>query len=189
MRHPKYFIGQFGAWFPIRRPVVPLHLSVLSYSRVFLPLTTRRSEWWFPRHWGFYGWSLAASFALWRHVWGNFGDSQGLTVPQRLSHEVGWGYKDVVDRLEDKRKLKAQAFHERKVRPFFRRDTTWYWLVRPDRCPQAPPEGHFECNTIIPTTGSAWVLDSRAGGCVGGSGGLFLCYITALHTPNIHDLL
>ena len=35
---------------------------------------------------------------------------------QRLSHEVGWGYKDVVDRLEEKRKIKAQAFHERKVR-------------------------------------------------------------------------
>ncbi|KAJ7925871.1 ribosomal protein L13 domain-containing protein [Mycena leptocephala] len=33
----------------------------------------------------------------------------------RLSHEVGWGYKDVVDRLEEKRKIKAQAFHERKV--------------------------------------------------------------------------
>ena len=37
---------------------------------------------------------------------------------QRLSHEVGWGYKDVVDRLEEKRKIKAQAFHERKVRLF-----------------------------------------------------------------------
>lgn len=34
---------------------------------------------------------------------------------KRLSHEVGWGYKDVVDRLEEKRKIKAQAFHERKV--------------------------------------------------------------------------
>jgi large subunit ribosomal protein L13Ae len=34
---------------------------------------------------------------------------------QRLSHEVGWGYKDVIDRLEEKRKIKAQAFHERKV--------------------------------------------------------------------------
>ena len=33
---------------------------------------------------------------------------------KRLSHEVGWGYKDVVDRLEEKRKIKAQAFHERK---------------------------------------------------------------------------
>jgi hypothetical protein len=38
-----------------------------------------------------------------------------FTWPQRLSHEVGWGYKDVVDRLEEKRKIKAQAFHERKV--------------------------------------------------------------------------
>jgi len=33
---------------------------------------------------------------------------------KRLSHEVGWGYKDVVDRLEEKRKIKAAAFHERK---------------------------------------------------------------------------
>lgn len=38
-----------------------------------------------------------------------------ITINQRLSHEVGWGYKDVVDRLEEKRKIKAQAFHERKV--------------------------------------------------------------------------
>lgn len=38
-----------------------------------------------------------------------------LMVFQRLSHEVGWGYKDVVDRLEGKRKLKAQAYFERKV--------------------------------------------------------------------------
>lgn len=34
---------------------------------------------------------------------------------KRLSHENGWGYKDVVERLEEKRKTKAQAFHERKV--------------------------------------------------------------------------
>ncbi|CAE6457674.1 unnamed protein product [Rhizoctonia solani] len=34
---------------------------------------------------------------------------------KRLSHEVGWGYKDVVDRLEEKRKVKAKAFHERKI--------------------------------------------------------------------------
>ena len=38
-----------------------------------------------------------------------------LTIFQRLSHEVGWGYKDVVDRLEVKRKIKAQAYFERKV--------------------------------------------------------------------------
>ena len=38
-----------------------------------------------------------------------------LIIPQRLSHEVGWGYKDVVDRLEEKRKIKAQAYFERKV--------------------------------------------------------------------------
>lgn len=39
-----------------------------------------------------------------------------LTVrdPQRLSHEVGWSYRDVVDRLEEKRKVKAAAFYERK---------------------------------------------------------------------------
>lgn len=33
---------------------------------------------------------------------------------KRLSHEVGWGYKDVVDRLEEKRKVKGQAYFERK---------------------------------------------------------------------------
>ncbi|KAI5449457.1 60S ribosomal protein L16A [Naganishia albida] len=34
---------------------------------------------------------------------------------KRISHEVGWGYKDVVDRLEEKRKAKGQAYHERKT--------------------------------------------------------------------------
>jgi large subunit ribosomal protein L13Ae len=34
---------------------------------------------------------------------------------KRLSHEVGWGYKDVVDKLEEKRKAKGKAYHERKV--------------------------------------------------------------------------
>ncbi|GAA5835349.1 hypothetical protein JCM3775_004168 [Rhodotorula graminis] len=34
---------------------------------------------------------------------------------KRLSHEVGWSYRDVVDRLEEKRKVKAAAFYERKV--------------------------------------------------------------------------
>jgi len=34
---------------------------------------------------------------------------------KRLSHEVGWHGRDVVDRLEEKRKVKAQAFHERRV--------------------------------------------------------------------------
>lgn len=34
---------------------------------------------------------------------------------KRISHEVGWGYKDVVDRLEEKRKVKGKAYHERKV--------------------------------------------------------------------------
>lgn len=42
--------------------------------------------------------------------------TDALRLPlQRLSHEVGWGYKDVVDRLEEKRKTKATAFHDRKV--------------------------------------------------------------------------
>ena len=35
---------------------------------------------------------------------------------KRLSHEVGWHGKEVVDRLEEKRKVKAAAFHERRVR-------------------------------------------------------------------------
>merc|ERR1712080_662332 len=34
---------------------------------------------------------------------------------KRISHEFGWSYRDVVDRLEEKRKVKAAAFHERKV--------------------------------------------------------------------------
>merc|ERR1711879_344045 len=34
---------------------------------------------------------------------------------KRLSHEVGWSYRDVVDCLEEKRKVKAAAFHERKM--------------------------------------------------------------------------
>ncbi|KAG8929487.1 60S ribosomal protein L16B [Tulasnella sp. 417] len=34
---------------------------------------------------------------------------------KRLSHDFGWGYRDVVDRLEEKRKIKAQAYHERKT--------------------------------------------------------------------------
>ncbi len=34
---------------------------------------------------------------------------------KRLSHEVGWGYKDVVDKLEEKRNAKGKAYHERKV--------------------------------------------------------------------------
>ncbi|WRT64434.1 ribosomal protein L13 [Kwoniella shivajii] len=33
---------------------------------------------------------------------------------KRLSAEVGWQYKDVVDRLEEKRKVKGQAYFERK---------------------------------------------------------------------------
>lgn len=38
-----------------------------------------------------------------------------MSFPQRISHEFGWSYRDVVDRLEEKRKVKAAAFHERKV--------------------------------------------------------------------------
>jgi large subunit ribosomal protein L13Ae len=34
---------------------------------------------------------------------------------KRLSHEVGWGYKDVVDTLEEKRKVKSAAYYERKT--------------------------------------------------------------------------
>ena len=49
---------------------------------------------------------------------------RALIILQRLSHEVGWGYKDVVDRLEEKRKIKAQAFHERKVRQRVHLDIT-----------------------------------------------------------------
>ena len=36
---------------------------------------------------------------------------------KRISAEVGWGYKDVVDRLEEKRKVKGKAYYERKVGP------------------------------------------------------------------------
>lgn len=34
---------------------------------------------------------------------------------KRISAEVGWGYKDVVERLEEKRKVKGKAYFERKV--------------------------------------------------------------------------
>lgn len=34
---------------------------------------------------------------------------------KRISHEVGWNHMEVVDKLEAKRKVKQQAFHERKV--------------------------------------------------------------------------
>ena len=33
----------------------------------------------------------------------------------RLSHEVGWKYQDVVETLEAKRKVKAEAFHKKKL--------------------------------------------------------------------------
>lgn len=32
----------------------------------------------------------------------------------RLSHEVGWKYQDVVARLEERRKVKSNAYYERK---------------------------------------------------------------------------
>ncbi|KAK5136380.1 60S ribosomal protein L16 [Meristemomyces frigidus] len=32
----------------------------------------------------------------------------------RLGHEFGWKYRDVVDRLEERRKVKGQAYYERK---------------------------------------------------------------------------
>ncbi|KAF2486519.1 ribosomal protein L13 domain-containing protein [Neohortaea acidophila] len=32
----------------------------------------------------------------------------------RLGHEFGWKYKDVVERLEERRKVKSQAYYERK---------------------------------------------------------------------------
>lgn len=41
---------------------------------------------------------------------------------KRISAEVGWNYKDVVDRLEEKRKVKGQAYFERKVGFWF------FWL-------------------------------------------------------------
>ena len=33
----------------------------------------------------------------------------------RLSHEVGWKYQDVVETLEAKRKVKAEAYYKKKV--------------------------------------------------------------------------
>ena len=33
----------------------------------------------------------------------------------RLSHDVGWKYQDVVETLEAKRKVKAEAFHKKKL--------------------------------------------------------------------------
>ncbi|GAA93601.1 uncharacterized protein L969DRAFT_95753 [Mixia osmundae IAM 14324] len=41
--------------------------------------------------------------------------AEPVIILQRLSHEYGWGYKDVVDRLEEKRKVKNQAYYERKI--------------------------------------------------------------------------
>ena len=37
-----------------------------------------------------------------------------FTVLGRLAHEVGWQHKDVVERLEEKRKIKSQVFYQTK---------------------------------------------------------------------------
>src|SRR6185369_3798195 len=37
-----------------------------------------------------------------------------FTTISRLSKEVGWKYKEVVEKLEDKRKVKSKEFYERK---------------------------------------------------------------------------
>mmetsp|Transcript_17180 Transcript_17180/g.65576 ORF Transcript_17180/g.65576 Transcript_17180/m.65576 type:complete len:241 (-) Transcript_17180:158-880(-) len=37
-----------------------------------------------------------------------------FTVLKTLAHEVGWKHKELIERLENKRKLEAQAFHEKK---------------------------------------------------------------------------
>ena len=34
----------------------------------------------------------------------------------RLSHEVGWKYRDIVARLEEKRKQKGKLFHKKRLR-------------------------------------------------------------------------
>lgn len=34
---------------------------------------------------------------------------------KRISHEVGWNHQATVDKLEEKRKIKAQAYNERRV--------------------------------------------------------------------------
>lgn len=82
-------------------------------------------------------------------------------VLQRLSHEVGWGYKDVVDRLEEKRKVKSQAFHERKVRPHFIycRGAYSQPSASVDRGPQAAPKGLDGRDTIFRKAGAARLLD------------------------------
>lgn len=37
-----------------------------------------------------------------------------VTVLGRLAHEVGWQHQDVVARLEEKRKVKSQAYYQKK---------------------------------------------------------------------------
>lgn len=37
-----------------------------------------------------------------------------FTVLGRLADEVGWQHKDVVERLEEKRKIKSQVFYQKK---------------------------------------------------------------------------
>lgn len=71
---------------------------------------------------------------------------------KRLSHEYGWGYKDVVDTLEAKRKVKAQAFHERKVRPN-------------SRCIRSPTPADiraFPVQTALAKTRSSLSSDAKA---------------------------
>ena len=84
---------------------------------------------------------------------------------QRLSHEVGWGYKDVVDRLEEKRKIKAQAFHERKVsKHVWLSLSSVFMRMCADRGPQAAPKGPRGRNTILRKAGAARLLDGIAHG-------------------------
>ena len=37
-----------------------------------------------------------------------------FTVISRLSSEMGWKYQDVVEKLEEKRKIKSKAYYEKK---------------------------------------------------------------------------
>jgi large subunit ribosomal protein L13Ae len=37
-----------------------------------------------------------------------------FTTLKRLSSEFGWKYQDIVERLEEKRKIKSKAFYEKK---------------------------------------------------------------------------
>lgn len=39
-----------------------------------------------------------------------------MTLVGRLAHEVGWQYKGVVEKLEQKRKLRGAAYYEQKTK-------------------------------------------------------------------------